>query len=164
MELTTFTEKDFDQLIGWINSPELNYLWGGPSYKFPLTRRQITRHCRQREVSPFLFQVNGENIGFVELYRISPQHYRICRVFISDDYRGQGLSKQMLMLLSDKARTEFGCLLLSLAVFGHNQIARRSYESLGFKVTAIEKGTRSYGGEMWDLVRMEKWLTESYSV
>ncbi|WP_073602031.1 GNAT family N-acetyltransferase [Vibrio aerogenes] len=162
MTLATFTEDDYDQLIGWIDSPELNYLWGGPSYKYPLTRRQIVRHCRQREVFPFLFRVNEQRAGFVELYQIAPRHYRICRVFIADDFRGQGLSKPMLLLLADRAKTDFDCLLLSLAVFGHNQVARRCYESLGFQITAVEKGTRSYGGELWDLVRMEKWLTESY--
>ncbi|HCJ7061350.1 TPA: GNAT family N-acetyltransferase, partial [Vibrio cholerae] len=37
MNLEEFQESDFDLLIKWIDSDELNYLWGCPAYVFPLT-------------------------------------------------------------------------------------------------------------------------------
>ncbi|MGB5120359.1 MAG: hypothetical protein WBO13_05125, partial [Vibrio fluvialis] len=53
LTLTPFTAADYPQLIGWIDSDELNYLWGGPNYQFPLTVEQIEAHCAQPQVHPF---------------------------------------------------------------------------------------------------------------
>ncbi|WP_341851258.1 GNAT family N-acetyltransferase [Vibrio vulnificus] len=158
MNLEEFQESDFDQLIEWIDSDELNYLWGGPAYVFPLTYEQIHAHCSKAEVFPYLLKVNGRHAGFVELYKVTDEQYRICRVFISNAYRGQGLSKLMLMLLIDKARLDFSATKLSLGVFEQNTVARKCYESLGFEVVSTEIGTRSFNGKLWDLVRMEKRL------
>ncbi|MCD6671099.1 GNAT family N-acetyltransferase [Vibrio cholerae] len=158
MNLEEFQESDFDLLIKWIDSDELNYLWGGPAYVFPLTYEQIHSHCSKAEVFPYLLKVKGRHAGFVELYKVTDEQYRICRVFISNAYRGQGLSKSMLMLLIDKARLNFSATKLSLGVFEQNTVARKCYESLGFEVVSTEIGTRAFNGKLWDLVRMEKRL------
>ena len=158
MDLEVFTGNDFEQLISWISSDELNYLWGGPAYSYPLTYEQIATHCNQSEVMPFIFKVAGQNAGFIELFHVSDKHYRICRVFISNEYRGQGLSKEMVESVVVKAQADFGCEIISLAVFDHNVIAKNCYKSLGFNVVTTELGTRSYKGKEWDLVRMEKRL------
>ncbi len=156
MNLVDFQKTDFHLLIEWIDSDELNYLWGGPAYTFPLTSEQIIAHCAKEEVFPYLLKVNGQNAGFVELYKVTNEHYRICRVFISNSYRGQGLSKSMIMLLIDKVRSDFSATMLSLGVFEHNTVARKCYESLGFNVVGNESGTRTFNGQLWGLVRMEK--------
>ncbi|GLS92059.1 N-acetyltransferase [Psychromonas marina] len=158
MALVTFTDKDFKQLIDWISCDELNYLWAGPTYSYPLTVQQITTHCDQPEVFPFLFQVSGRNAGFIELYRVADDHYRICRVFIANEYRGHGLSKQMMANIIVKAQVKFNCKLLSLAVFEHNIVAKNCYLALGFDVVDTEIGTRVYKEKSWNLVRMQKQL------
>lgn len=163
MRLDEFTEPNFDQLIQWINSEELNYLWGGPNYTFPLTHQKIRQHCSKQDVFPFLCTLKGQNVGFVELIKKTEHHFRICRVFIAHQYRGQGLSAKMLNQLIEKARTEFNATHLSLAVFEHNKAAKHCYESLGFKTVSIEKGTRSFRGKNWDLVLMDKALTQKTS-
>ncbi|HAS8291244.1 TPA: GNAT family N-acetyltransferase, partial [Vibrio vulnificus] len=43
-------------------------------------------------------------------------------------------------------------------VFERNIVARNCYESLGFTVTAHENGSRSFDGEVWGLLRMERRL------
>ncbi|EHK9055017.1 GNAT family N-acetyltransferase [Vibrio vulnificus] len=158
MELRAFEKEDYDLLIGWIDSDELNYQWGGPNFEFPLTSVQISKHCSQPEVFPFVFVVSGQNAGYVELFKVSESHFRICRVFVSGSYRGQGISKLMLGQLITLAKEEFNANLLSLAVFERNVVAKNCYESLGFSVTSIENGTRSFDGEVWGLIRMERRL------
>tara|TARA_R110001583_G_scaffold9433_13_gene44824 strand:- start:3933 stop:4412 length:480 start_codon:yes stop_codon:yes gene_type:complete len=159
MGLEVFSKNDFEQLITWISSDELNYLWGGPTYSYPLTYQQIVTHCRQPEVMPFIFKVAGQNAGFIELFHVSDEHYRICRVFIANEYHGQGLSKEMVESVIVKAQADFGCEIISLAVFDHNTVAKNCYKSLGFNIVATELGTRSYKGKVWNLVRMEKRLS-----
>ena len=158
MELRAFEKEDHDLLIGWIDSGKLNYQWGGPNFKFPLDSAQIGKHCSQPEVFPFVFVVSGESAGYVELFKVSESHFRICRVFVSNRFRGRGLSKLMLSQLIDLAKEEYSASLLSLAVFERNTIAKNCYESLGFSVASIENGTRSFDGEVWGLLRMERRL------
>ena len=156
MELREFRQEDYDTLIHWIDSERLNYQWGGPNFDFPLDHNQLEHHCVKSEVLPFIFTSNGEEAGYVELFKVSDSQYRICRVFVSNDFRGQGLAKIMLKQLIEKAREEYNAQVLTLAVFERNVVAKGCYESLGFVVTSRESGTRSFDGELWDLLLMEK--------
>ncbi|UPR54612.1 GNAT family N-acetyltransferase [Vibrio cyclitrophicus] len=158
MELRAFGKEDYELLIGWIDSDKLNYLWGGPRFQLPLDFEQISRHCSQPEVLPFIFVVSGESAGYVELFKVAESHFRICRVFVSNNFRGRGISKQMLGQLIELAKEKYTISVLSLAVFEQNTVARNCYESLGFSVTSYEVGTRSFEGEEWGLLHMEKRL------
>ncbi|MEK2158802.1 GNAT family protein [Vibrio parahaemolyticus] len=158
MELRAFEKEDYDLLIGWISSDELNYQWGGPKFSFPLDFAQISQHWAQPEVIPFVFVVSGQSAGYVELFKVAESHFRICRVFVSSRFRGQGMSKSMLVKLIKLAKMEYQASTLSLAVFDRNIVAKNCYKSLGFVVTSKEIGTRSFNGEVWDLLLMEKRL------
>ncbi len=107
---------------------------------------------------PFILVVSGVSAGYVELFKVAESHFRICRVFVSNDFRGQGISKQMLGQLIELAKEKYTTSVLSLAVFEQNTVARNCYESLGFSITSYEVGTRSFEGEEWGLLHMEKRL------
>lgn len=124
MELRTFKKEDYELLIGWIDSAKLNYQWGGSSFQFPLDSVQIDQHCSQPEVFPFIFTVSGLSAGYVELFKVSESHFRICRVLISNNFRGQGISKLMLGQLIELAEEKYGARSLSLAVFKRNIVAK----------------------------------------
>ncbi|PSW21695.1 N-acetyltransferase [Photobacterium sanctipauli] len=156
MVLEQFKEKDFAQLIKWIDSPELNYQWGGPAYDFPLTTEQIATHCANPDITPYLFKVNGDNVGFVELLKVSNTQYRLCRVFIDEAFRGRGLANNMLEEVMLKAKSQFDCAEISLAVFEHNKAAKKCYEELGFETYDQEVGRVVPNGDSWDLALMEK--------
>ncbi len=156
MELRAFDTTDFQTLIDWIDSDKLNYLWGGPNFKFPLDRSQLSKHCALPQVYPFMFEVDKHNVGYAELYKVSDTHFRVCRVFVSPEFRGRGLAKLMLQTLIEFAQSNLDARELSLAVFEHNHVAKNCYESLGFTVISQEQGTRSFEGENWNLLRMSK--------
>ncbi|WP_104401212.1 GNAT family N-acetyltransferase [Vibrio penaeicida] len=156
--LVPFTEGDFEHLIDWIVSEELTYLWAGPTFQYPLTYEQLHKHCQQSEVIPFLIKYGEQAAGFVELNRQSETHCRICLVFVSDSFRGKGISKTILTMLAGVAKNDYGCNKLSLAVFSHNQRAKKVYQSLGFKTVSIEKEAMHFKENVWDLERMEKLL------
>ncbi len=158
MELRAFDATDYQTLIDWIDSDKLNYLWGGPSFKFPLDHAQLNKHCSMPNVHPFMFEVDKQRAGYAELYRVSDTQLRVCRVFVSLSFRGRGLATLMLQSLIEFAQDNFDAHELSLAVFEHNSIARHCYESLGFTVISQEQGTRSFEGENWNLLRMCKCL------
>lgn len=155
MPLRPFNKGDIDQLIAWIDSSSLNYQWGGPTYQFPLTKRQIVRHIKRQEVTPFLYERDDQRVGVAELFFVEEGHYRICRVFVSDSHRGQGVAKQMLKALIIHAATTLMVRKLSLVVFAHNHPAIRCYQSLDFETVAFEQGARKHDGASWDLIKME---------
>ncbi|MBD1559935.1 GNAT family N-acetyltransferase [Vibrio sp. S9_S30] len=158
MGLRAFEKEDYNLLISWIDSEKLNYQWGGPQFNFPLDITQVSQHCSKAEVIPFIFVVSGEDVGYVELFKITESHFRICRVFVLGRFRGQGISRLMLVQLLELAKEKYNVSRLSLAVFDRNTVAKNCYESLGFSVTSHEVGTRSFEGEEWGLLRMEKQL------
>ncbi|CAM3606898.1 GNAT family N-acetyltransferase [Vibrio aquimaris] len=155
MALRAFNTQDYSLLIHWIDAEKLNYQWGGPSFNFPLDVTQIDEHYNQANVFPFIYVVQGTEAGFVELFKVSDTHFRICRVFVSEHFRGQGIAKLMLANLITLTKQSYRAELLSLAVFNTNTTAKRCYESLGFVETALEKGERSWDGQVWDLITME---------
>ncbi|MEF1285472.1 GNAT family N-acetyltransferase [Vibrio sp. M250220] len=159
MSLIPFMSSHYGVLIDWIDSDQLNYLWGGNCYQFPLTDEQIEFHCNKDIVHPFMLEHNGEYAGYVELYQERADCFRICRVFIAPPFRGQRLAAKMLQLLIDHAQSHFVVSQLRLAVFEHNDVARKCYQSLGFQVDKIEQGTRRYEGQDWNLVLMSKELS-----
>jgi RimJ/RimL family protein N-acetyltransferase len=158
MGLRAFEKTDYDLLVRWIDSEELNYQWGGPNFDFPLDCKQLDEHCAKPEVIPFFYTHKGISAGYVELFKLSESRLRICRVFVSNDFRGQGIAKPMLKQLIELARIDHYAQVLSLAVFERNTVAKNCYESLGFQVTSHQSGTRYFGGELWDLLLMEKRL------
>ncbi|MEG3753755.1 MULTISPECIES: GNAT family N-acetyltransferase [Psychromonas] len=158
MEFTAFEEPDYDQLIDWIDSKELNYLWGGPAYEFPLSHKKIKYHCAQESVFPFLVKDEGQLVGFIELYEVSASEFRVCRVFISNEFRGQGKAQEMVLLAMQKAKIEFNANLLTLNVFSHNKPALKCYEKLGFKTTSNHVRELEFEGKVWQLIAMEKRL------
>jgi RimJ/RimL family protein N-acetyltransferase len=157
VQLTDFTEVDYPTLINWICSEELNYLWGGPLYRYPITCQQIAQHCGKDGIYPYLLTVKGEAAGYAELCRESESQYRVCRVFIADRYKGRGYAKQMLQLLVELAKDKFDAQTLTLAVFEHNVVALNLYRALGFQSMAEER-CRLPNNEVWPLLRMEKRL------
>ncbi|MCA7015313.1 GNAT family N-acetyltransferase [Dickeya dadantii] len=150
MSLVDFTPADYPRLIRWVDSAELNLLWGGPTYSFPLTATQITDHLANPQFVPYLFEHQGDIVGFVELYQVEPHHSRLCRVFIDPAYRGRGLARAMLQAAIRQAVERFEAQAVSLSVFSHNRSALRCYQSLGFHITA----TAPFGDQGLELTTM----------
>lgn len=103
LRLKPFTESRYPLLVKWIDSELLNFVWGGASYRFPLTVEQITDHIALDGVIPFLLVYEDKPAGFIELFQVNPISYRICRVFITPDFRGKGLATKMLQMAVDHA-------------------------------------------------------------
>ncbi|NKI75051.1 GNAT family N-acetyltransferase [Dickeya sp. CFBP 2040] len=137
MMLIDFTPADYPRLTRWIESDELNLLWGGPTYSFPLTTAQITNHLANPQFVPYLFKHQRNIVGFIELYQVEPHHSRLCRVFIDPAFRGVGLAQAMLKAAIQRAAQQFGAHTISLSVFSHNHSAMRCYQSLDFHIAAV---------------------------
>ena len=65
-----------------------------------------------------------------------PGAFWVFYVRIEEVFRGQGYGRAAMELAESEARSR-GASELGLNVFGHNQVARRLYESMGYIATSI---------------------------
>ncbi len=157
MVLKPFLTQDFPQLIQWIDSAELNYLWGGPAFDYPLTSKQLSTHLAQSQVSAYLFKDAEEAVGYVELFEQSFFCARVCRVFVAKSHRGKGVAQSMMQALFTIGKDR-GYTQLNLCVFANNHSALTCNQLLGFNEDSRELGTRQFEGKNWELVYMSKEL------
>ena len=60
----------------------------------------------------------------------------IFELYVDEKFRGKGYGKQAMLLIEEKAR-ELGLELLGLHVFAANNVSRKLYENVGYKVSSL---------------------------
>ena len=158
--LHQFTEADFDQLIAWVNSPELLLQFSGVGFIFPLTTAQLAENCAAtgRSCYKVALTATGDYIGYCEIF-MTPQHKAmLCRILVGDEkLRGQKLGQHIVTALLHIAFTEKQAIKAGLNVYDWNTAAIKCYENAGFRV---EPGNIRYvnapGGGQWIVWHMQK--------
>jgi ribosomal protein S18 acetylase RimI-like enzyme len=98
-------------------------------------------------------------VGTAGFYRLQPVKQRhkgwIWGVFVSPEYRGQGVARALLIRLLEMVRglPEIQCILLKVAAT--QTAARRLYSSLGF---------RSFGIEPRSLKALDRYIDEEHMI
>lgn len=98
----------------------------------------------------FLAEENGNNIGFIAFYP-RKDHIYLSKFYLQKDYRGQGISKNMLTFVVEKTK-EYELDSIVLNVNKYNEIAILAYEKLGFIKVDEEKNDIGNGYYMDDYV------------
>lgn len=87
-----------------------------------------------------LDEKSGKSIGYLWLgaqNRFGRKVVSINEIMIREDYRGKGLGKSLMECVEQEA-TKLGSNRIRLHVFHHNEIAKKLYTSMGFKVSSID--------------------------
>jgi ribosomal protein S18 acetylase RimI-like enzyme len=74
---------------------------------------------------------------WIGLATSDPERWWVWDVEIDEEFRGRGYGREAMLLAEQLARRE-GALTIGLNVFGHNQVARNLYSSLGYEETAVQ--------------------------
>jgi len=112
-----------------------------PSGRYPLTGRQLAQIASQRTALT-VGSINERIIGFANLYRYHPNYSAfIGNVIIDQQYRGQGLGRQLIQHMIDTGFDEHQLQHLNISVFCDNTPALLLYHDLGFIPYAIEQRT-----------------------
>lgn len=147
--LEKFTEADFEQLIGWINTPQLLTDWAGGLFSFPLTDRSLKWYIEDSNMDgtsdAFIFKAidgnTGNVVGHISLGNCSYKNNstRITRVFISKEMQGRGYCRQMIVAILKIAFEELKFHRVSLGVYTDNKAAIKCYETAGMKSEGINR-------------------------
>ena len=164
IHLEPFTEKDIERLIHWIPTEKEMLLWGGLSFQYPLTQKQLVRHVQLAKSMPgshYLFKgilaETQEVVGHCELTSVNRLHGlgRISRVLIGNpDKRSQGLGKAMLFQLLQFAFDDLNLHRIDLGVFDFNKRAIACYDHLGFQLEGVMREARRFQNEYWNICVM----------
>lgn len=97
---------------------------------------------------------SGSLVGIVAFVRESglktAHKGNVFGMYIAPEMRGQGIGKSLMRELITKARGCEGVEQINLAVMSKNEIAKKLYISLGFKVYGEEKNALKYNGVYFD--------------
>ncbi|MEY8350803.1 GNAT family N-acetyltransferase [Bacillus cereus] len=112
-EAINLSKKEFSRLLPKDEKSELNYLYS-------------------------IFQ-DQQLVGMIWIAKTSttnPDQGYIFDFIIYESHQGQGYGKQAMKEIEMIAK-ELGMNKIALHVFGHNKVARRLYEQLGYEITNI---------------------------
>lgn len=118
-----------------------------------LSRRSFRHWITTEHKALLVAELAGQIVGYVlVIYHPGTRLARIYSLAILQEYRGQGIAKQLIMA-GEKAASDSGRLYLRLEVSVDNQPAIRLYESLGFQKFGIYRG---YYEDHKDALRYQK--------
>ncbi len=165
IELASFEEPDFDQLIAWIDNETLLTNWAGSLFSFPLTHESLAWYINDTNdletadalVYKIVEQETGEAIGHISLGSISRKNRsaRISRVLIgSNAAKGKGLCKQMMEKVLSIGFNQLNLHRISLGVFDFNTAAIKCYESVGFIKEGHMRDVLWFKDAYWSIIEM----------
>ena len=162
MILREFTKEDADIVRTWLETEEDLYRWSADRFnKFPLSGEDIMQNYGpQKESGRFIPLTMVDEDGNVSGHFIirypkddDDSTVRFGFVIVDPSIRGKGLGKEMLRLGIEYCKTIPGVKRIDLGVFENNPVARRCYESVGFKQYAIRLCEMPIG--TWNCIDME---------
>lgn len=164
IKLEYFTEDDFQQLIDWIPTAEFTLQWGGPAFKYPLTKEQLLSYLKGANINgatKYIFKVvditNNKVIGHVSLGSVDRlnQSARVGKVLVgSIGSRGKGYGTKLMNAILKFAFGELKLHKVTLGVFDFNYSAIRCYKKVGFQQEGLLRDARKNRDEYWSLIEM----------
>lgn len=80
---------------------------------------------------------DGQDVGFVHLYRAGPIVMELADIFVDKERRGQGIATRAIALAEQKAKEEPGVEAMVLQVVTRNEDALRLYHCLGYDTMSM---------------------------
>lgn len=161
--LSFFEEKDFNQLIQWINTEELLMNWSGRMFAFPLTKDSLAWYLNDTNVvgisDAFIFKAiddNGTVVGHISLGNVSTTNKsaRISRVFVSNEGRNKGICTFMVQEVLKFGFQQLHLHRIALGVYTNNQSAVACYKKAGLQIEGIHKDVLLHYNQYWSSIEM----------
>ncbi|MBM3926176.1 MAG: GNAT family N-acetyltransferase [SAR202 cluster bacterium] len=164
IKLERFEKSDIKRLLGWVHSAEELLQWSGPAYNWPLDEKQLEANLQGAMTNPPSRMIwkavdtdTGKVFGHIELGNIDRKNRsaRMSRVLVGErEYRGKGLSKEIVKQAMEIGFGEMGLHRIDLVVFDFNTPAIKLYKGLGFVDEGLHRESRAMGDGYWSLYQM----------
>lgn len=157
ISLVPFTEKDFETLIGWIDSEDLLLTIAGSYFSFPLTSAQLHQYLADAKshAMSVVDMGTGTVIGHAELINRGDGLFNIDKLIIGDqNQRGKGTGQAVMQQLCTYAFEKLHAVAVELNVFSWNAAAIRCYEKVGFTINAGKTTSFPIRDTVWTALNM----------
>lgn len=161
LQLQRFTKADFQQLIDWIPDATFAFQWAEPAFTYPITSEQLTNYMND-DATIVLKPMDTETrdvIGHVAIGRIDVEQKtgRIGKVLIgANAKRGQGYGTKLMQAAVTYAFEQLHLQAVTFGVIDFNKQAIACYEKVGFTTMRVIPNARTFNGEQWTLIEVEK--------
>lgn len=161
VSLRPITAEDTENIVRWRNDPEVvkNFIFREP-FTAEMHRHWLESRVATGEVVQYIILAGEQrrpvgSVYFRDIDRLNESaEYGI---FIGESaQRGQGIGSKTARLFSDFGLELLGLHRISLRVLDGNDIARRSYEKVGFKVEGVFRDMVKLDGGFRDVIFMAK--------
>lgn len=152
VELERFDPSHAERILGWARSAEERDAWA--SIGEAEARPDIFRTWhRDPDVHPFVLHVDGETVGYGEVWEDrEAAEVELARIIVDPERRGRGLGRRLVELLVREA-TARGFTQIWVRVVPTNGPALACYRSAGFdRATPEEEAAFNRGqprGYVW---------------
>ncbi|MDO6692186.1 GNAT family N-acetyltransferase [Aliiglaciecola sp. 3_MG-2023] len=136
LSLVAATERDVANLCDWFKSLDEVRDWGGPNMSFPISSHSLVKETKlEHGLSYKLIDDKNNLLAFGQCYeRMGRCH--LARLIVNPEMRGSGIGRQLVIYMMTLGAELVATSGFSLFVWPHNKVAKKLYESMGFK-TAI---------------------------
>jgi ribosomal protein S18 acetylase RimI-like enzyme len=127
-----------------------------------MAEKMTEEEWQRRMANTYFAEVDGKWVGMVAAYqedKAKTKHIlNIVSVYVSPQFRGQGIGKVLLQHVIDQAKNNSEIKKLLLGVVTTQEPAQAMYESLGFVKVGHLKYAAKVGEEYFDEYLMELYL------
>ncbi len=152
-------ESDFGSITKLVKSKEELFLFY-PNGKYPFSESQLNDLSKTRK--ELTVAVNGnEIVGFANLYNYEPKKYvYIGNVIVKINHRGNGIGKEIISYMLNKASEKYNLPEVRISVFSDNTLALLLYSGFGFQPYEIEERKNTNGNRV-ALIHMKMQFKEN---
>ncbi|WP_227938631.1 GNAT family N-acetyltransferase [Alkalihalobacillus deserti] len=157
--LRALNQKDFEQILEWVNNPKLKYLTGT---LYPVSEIEHETWFKNKildnkgKIFGIQDKPNSQLIGIIGLKNMDFINRNTeLYIYIGDEnYWGKGLGTEATSLIAKFVFNELNFHRIYLSVFSYNERAISSYEKAGFKKEGVMKESLFKSGTYHDIVLM----------
>jgi ribosomal protein S18 acetylase RimI-like enzyme len=151
--LEPFDRADAATVLSWARTPEEREAWAAITEPAP-DEAVFDRWHADEDVRPFAFLEGDRIVGYGEIWEdVEEDEAELARLIVDPSMRGRGIGREMVRLLSERAR-ELGHDDVWLRVVPTNAAAISAYSAAGFVRTTPEQESRSNVGQPREYVWM----------
>jgi len=155
-QLIPYEPKHLIRLFEWAKTPEDLHAFAATSFEYPLRKEQFSDYPACFNAHAFWLTEENEAIGFGDIVRDdSRQEYRLARIIVAPEKRGQGYGKLLTKHLVHEAQRLLpnSNWKICLWVLAENPISQKTYLKVGFKL-GEERIEFKAGGKVYPCIKM----------
>ena len=151
-------DRDFQTIATFPKSDEELYFFA-PKLTFPAQPKQLADIATQRKACTVV-EVDSHLAGYGNIYKWDDGICAIGNVIVAPQYRGQGVARYLIGILTETAQREFSAQQVQISCFNSNAAGLLLYPKLGFSPFDIEQRTGPTGDPV-ALIHMRLELAEA---